>query len=298
MSILERIVKAIDEPPPELAFEIEETGIAWFRSQQPADQGYTPLEPGILSASPLRENVLRPDDLAYRLAAIAPPAGPRKRRQAALILPDYCARVAVLDFDSFPKDPKEQLPLVRFRVKKTVPFDLDAAAVGYFAQPSGGKKVELIVAVVQLEILAKYEAAVRAAQCHPGYVTTSTLATLSLLPADPGVQIFAKLCGRVLTVVVLRDQVVRLYRCLELDELSLAAILAVLRPTVAFIEDETGITPQRLLLCGFEGWNGAFSGACERELQLQAEPLRSRFGTPGQHNAGLLGYLESSRGAA
>ena len=40
----------------------------------------------------------------------------KKRREAALILPDYCARVAVLDFDSFPADPKEQLSLVRFRL--------------------------------------------------------------------------------------------------------------------------------------------------------------------------------------
>ena len=32
----------------------------------------------------------------------------RKRRDVALILPDYCTRIAVLDFDSFPGDAKNR----------------------------------------------------------------------------------------------------------------------------------------------------------------------------------------------
>ena len=55
-----------------------------------------------------------------------------------LILPDYCARVAVLDFDTFPSDPAEQLALVRFRIKKSVPFDVDSAIVSYVEQPRPG----------------------------------------------------------------------------------------------------------------------------------------------------------------
>jgi hypothetical protein len=44
----------------------------------------------------------------------SPPTGIASAR-AAVILPDYCARVAVLDFDAFPDDPEEQQALVRFR---------------------------------------------------------------------------------------------------------------------------------------------------------------------------------------
>ena len=62
--------------------------------------------------------------------------GAKKRRPAAVILPDYAARVSVLDFDSFPSSPEEQLSLVRFRVKKTIPFDIDSAAVSYWVQPA------------------------------------------------------------------------------------------------------------------------------------------------------------------
>ncbi len=59
----------------------------------------------------------------------------RKGKDVALILPDFCARIAVLDFDGFPADAKEQAALVRFRLKRSVPFDVETAALSYFAQP-------------------------------------------------------------------------------------------------------------------------------------------------------------------
>ena len=89
------------------------------------------------------------------LARIAPSNGGKKRTPAALILPDYAARVTVLDFDSFPSAPEEQLGLVKFRVKKTVPFDIESAAVSYWIQPGTGSKgkIEVVAVTVALEIL-------------------------------------------------------------------------------------------------------------------------------------------------
>ena len=52
------------------------------------------------------------------------------------------------------------------------------------------------------DAFARYEAPFRAAGFHPGYVTTSALAALNLVP-DSGVTVFAKLSGHTLTVVVL-----------------------------------------------------------------------------------------------
>src|SRR5207237_1146934 len=78
------------------------------------------------------------DAVMSALVRIAPPNGNR-RRPATVILPDYATRVSLLDFDSFPSSPEEQLPLVRFRVKKTIPFDIDSAAVSYWAQPASTK---------------------------------------------------------------------------------------------------------------------------------------------------------------
>jgi type IV pilus assembly protein PilM len=285
MALWKQIAHLVKDPPPDHIFELSEAGIAYARN---GETGFQTFEPGVLAVSPVTDNLLRPDALAAVLARIAPPNG-NKRRPATVILPDYAARVSLLDFDSFPSSPEEQLPLVRFRVKKTIPFDIDSAAVSYWAQPAstkaGVKKVEVVAVTVSMEILARYEAIFRNANLYPGEVTTSGLAALSLYTAG-GVAVIAKLTGNVLTVMAVDDGQLKLFRCMMIEDGSDEEILAVLNPTFAYIEDELGQKPEKLLLCGF---SKPIEG-----LHVEMEPLRSRLGTPNAYNAGLLGYLEAA----
>jgi hypothetical protein len=75
--------------------------------------------------------------------------------------------------------------------------------------------------------------------------------------------------------------------------LSTEEIMAVLFPTVAYVEDELAARPDRVLLCGFGPVADQYATQWTTELGVPFEPVRSRFGTPGPYNAGLLGYLES-----
>ena len=50
--------------------------------------------------------------------------------------------------------------------------------MSYCAQPAADKKLDVVVAVAPLEIVARYEAPFRAAGMNPGLVTTSCLAAL------------------------------------------------------------------------------------------------------------------------
>ena len=183
MALWKQITRLVKDPAPDHVFELSEAGIAYSRH---GETGFQPFEPGVLAVSPVTDNLLQPAAVASALARIAPPNG-AKRRPAAVILPDYAARVSLLDFDSFPSAPEEQLPLVRFRVKKTIPFDIDSAAVSYWAQPAsikaGVKKIEVVAVTVAMEILARYEAVFRTANLYPGEVTTSGLAALNLYSA-------------------------------------------------------------------------------------------------------------------
>ena len=90
----------------------------------------------MLSPSPIADNVLEGRcfcRIKFRLHCAGRNPG-RKRGRAVLILPDFCARVAVLEFDPFPTDPKSRLSLVRFRMKRSVPFDVESAAVSFHPQ--------------------------------------------------------------------------------------------------------------------------------------------------------------------
>lgn len=283
MSILHTISRLVKDPPPEHAFEISEAGISYAHG---AETGFEKFPPDTIAVSPSADNVLRPEAVASMIGRIAPASGAKKRRRAAVILPDYAARVTVLDFDSFPSVAAEQLPLVKFRIKKTIPFDIESAAVSYYVQPSSGsKKVEVLAVTMAFDIVARYEALFRAAGFHPGEVTTSSLAALNLYRGD-GVAVVAKLSGQVLTVTVLSGGTIKLFRCVKLEGLDDAELLAILHPTFAYVEDELASPVRKLILCGFPHGVPA-------ELKCETEPLRSRIGAPGEFNAGLLGYLES-----
>jgi type IV pilus assembly protein PilM len=289
--MLEKLKALLQDPPPSMAFEISEAGIASARIGARAELEFFPLKPGTLSVSPLRENVVDPDEFTMAVRAVANTQTARKRREVALILPDYCTRIAVLDFDSFPSDPKEQSSLVRFRMKRSVPFDVDSAALGYFAQ-SVGKKVDVVVSVAPIEIVARYEAPFRSAGMSPGLVTTSSLAALELAP-EGGLSVFAKLTGKTLSVLVRQGAVLKLVRCLEIASAGLDDIAGVLLPTFVYIEDNLGGRAERLILCGFGAQTETAQRRFQDELGVDVAPLRSPLGAPGENNAGLLGYLRS-----
>jgi len=283
----------LTDPPPTHAFELSEEGLAFASVAEPGKIDFKPFQPGVLQVSPAHDNIHQPLAVEDQIQALAPPNGHRKRR-AALILPDYCARVAVLDFDAFPSEPAEQLALLRFRMKKSVPFEVDSAIVSYVAQPRkrAGAKIEVLAALMSAEIVSRYEAPFQAAGFHPGLVTTSSLAALNLMSPEQ-ITMLVKLSGRILSVLVLDGSSLKLTRCVEMDDSRPEEIESVLHPTVAYIEDELKSKPKRISLCGFGAESAGLAQRWEAEWGVAVEPLRARFGTPGRNNAGLLGYLES-----
>lgn len=294
--MLESLRKLIEDPPPPYAFEVSQAGIAWARrlpeSGSNLETGFAPLAGGVLAVSPVQDNVLKPEAFEQAVMGLAATNGARKTQEAALILPDFSTRVAVLDFEQFPSDRDEQMALVRFRMKKTVPFDMDTASISYHAKQYDGRWYA-VAAASALEIIARYEAAFRAAGFQPGFVTTSALASMDLVANDPLV-IAAKLSGRVLTVSVSEGARLRLLRCMELGDPTLEEVMGVLYPTMAYAEDELPKRPERLLLCGFGSLAQPLAEACAADMQLAVEPLRSAIGAPDATNAGLYGYLQAN----
>jgi type IV pilus assembly protein PilM len=294
MSLLYSLASLWKDPPPALAFELSEAGIAMARTGKNPEFDFRPLAHGVISVSPLRDNILEPAELAAAVRALAPPNGGRKRRDATLILPDACVRISVLDFDSFPSDPDEQLSLVRFRMKKSVPYNVESAALSYHAQAPGsdGKQVDVVVAVAPVEIVSRYEAPFRASGIEPGFVTSSALASLELVHEN-GVVVVAKLGGRIVTIMVLDRGALKLIRSLELSEGGVAEIAADLYPTFVYVEDNLGAKAEKLLLCGFGNIAAPARERFARELNLPVEIVSAAAGVAGENNLGLLGYLRS-----
>jgi type IV pilus assembly protein PilM len=300
MSLLGKIRRLFMDPPPEFLFELSPAGIAWARSAAPGRVEWAPLEPGVIEVSPLKDNVANPEALAAAVRAIAPAGAARKQRRAALILPDFCARVAVLDFDNFPSDPAEQVSLVRFRLKRTMPFDIDSAVISCAAQPrpAGARQTDVAAAVIDRTVVERYEAPFIAAGYQPGLVTLSALAALPLVAAAGAAPLVAaKLTGGVLAVSVIEQDRLRMFRCVELAQVDEQNIFEVLHPTLAYVEDELAAPARTLHLCGFSGLNGRGLESWGEELGVTLSLPASRYQPPGPFNAGLIGYLHTLEGA-
>lgn len=280
MGIVESINGLLADPPPEFGFEVSEDGLAW---SSPKGKGFTAFEPGTLRVSPSEENVLRAESMMRAVREVTGEPVARRRRTAALILPDYAGRTTVLDFDSFPGKTEEQETLVKFRLRKAVPFDIDSAAVSYFAQPrQGSKKIDVLASSMSLETLARYEAPFRAAGLHVGLVTTSMMAALNAVP-NSGCRVVVKLAGLVLALAVTDGGALRLLRTIELPEASPEAIAEHLIPTLTFLEDEWNRKPESIYAVGFDPrW---------LDTEVPGEILTGAYGAAQAHNAGLLGWL-------
>src|SRR5260370_21049499 len=106
-----------------------------------------------------------------------------RSRDVIAILPDTSVRVVLLDFEALPSKRDEAEAVVRFRLKKSLPFDRNNARVSYHAQPSG-KGIRAGAAVGLNTVLQEDESAFRDAGYNPGMVMTSMLAGLGA--ADGG----------------------------------------------------------------------------------------------------------------
>src|SRR5260370_7519940 len=100
-----KLAALLKDPPPAYAFELSEAGIASADMARTPQTGFHPLTPGTILVSPLRDNVLMPDELAAAVRALAPVNGNRKRRDMAVVRPAYCTPRAVLHFSTFPTHP-------------------------------------------------------------------------------------------------------------------------------------------------------------------------------------------------
>lgn len=309
--MLHRLIDWLKDPPPALVFEISEAGVALAKlgpeSRLPESLLYAPLAAGAIDPSPIRENVRQPEELDRVLQDLVAQLGTngsrRRRKDAAVLLPDNCARITVLDFETLPGDPGERLALIRWRLKKAVPFDVDTAAISYQVQRTSAattKRISVLVAVSPVEVIAQYEAAVRKLGLAPGHVGISVAAALNLV-AEHGVTMLAKLAGHTLSLVVCDQGQIRLVRSLEtgasaagINEDRLREMAADLYPTFVYVTDNFGAPVSKIVLAGF---GPAFSLAADvfrRELGYEAEALAGPHGLVEEHSAGIWGFLNGN----
>jgi type IV pilus assembly protein PilM len=201
---------------PHLACEITSRGILAARRQPEsaaiAAAAFVPLNPALAERAQMVEAVRRALNEAGGRSGVM-----------TLVLPDNIMRVVVLDFDTLPTKRAEAEPIIRFRLKKIVPFETDDTAVGYQTLPGGSDGVRVLAAIMPRAELQRYESIVREAGFEPGVVLPSTLAALPILSHDAPVLVVNS-SGDYVTTAIVRGEELLLYRTSELPAEALEIV--------------------------------------------------------------------------
>src|ERR1019366_4267016 len=139
-----------------------------------------------------------------------------KTREVTLVVPDAAVRVLLLDFDELPAKAAEALPVVRFRLKKLLPFDADDAAVSYQVMASSKGMVQVLAVAMPREVLAEYESVVREAGFEPGAVLPSTLAALAGLAEGERPMLVVNASSEGVTTAIVKGSLLLLHRTVDL----------------------------------------------------------------------------------
>ena len=216
------------------------------------------------------------------------------------VLPDAAVRVVLLDFETLPTKPEEAESVVRFRLRKSLPFDVDKAKVSYQAQTSpAGMRV--VAAVVLNSVLEDYETAFVEAGFSPGVVLPSMLAALGGAPAEKATLV-VKVDVRTTSIAILDNQQLLLFRTLENTRgvaISGEQLAEDVYPSVVFFQDTYSTDIQQIFVAGVSDMDDASpalhsqTGAEVREL-VKASQLGLGGGSiPKWRMAGVVGALLS-----
>src|SRR5215472_8028290 len=161
-----------------------------------------------LTESNLRQPQIVRDAIREALGGVA-----GRARDVIGVLPDAAVRVVLLDFDTLPTNRQEAEGVVRFRLKKSLPFDVEKAKVAYHAQTSPNG-LRVVAAVALASIVQEYEAAITDAGYSPGIVMPSMLAALGAAGADRPTLVI-KVDARTTSIAILDSGQLLLFRTLE-----------------------------------------------------------------------------------
>ena len=305
-----------NSPWPTLGCEISHTGVSVARwsgdSSRPETVAWKPIPSGAIEASPLRENIRRPEDVRQAWEAALGSLGisgngesSRHGTESILLIPDQAARLFVLSFDALPQRSSDALPLIKWRLKKSVPFEIDSAAISYYAQRLDEQWQVVAVATPQ-SVVRQYEALAESFGLRPRFVILSTLAALGTLresgaeetgraalrtsPAaieeksarEPFAGRSGVLVGKYsppwFSTAIVQGGRLRLFRTVGIatDGEGLAppaSVLEALYPSLAYFHDNLGGLLEKAYVSGLGANGPEIVELLRRELDLEVAPL-------------------------
>jgi len=227
-------------------------GIAWASQVE--------LPAGLLLNSFTEPNITDVSSFAGFVERLVQQAG-RRVSGINVALPDHVSRVSILEFDSLQAKKDEVEQMLRWRLKKLLPFDVDQAAMRYQYlgkfQTNDKDQHRFLVSIIKSDILSQYELAFREAGLKPIVIDLSSFCLWNLYEDfitkdSAGLSCFAvmMLTGGKLTVMVFERGVPHFFRLKDMggfdgeeNGMAVTRILRELNASLTFYKENYGDLP-------------------------------------------------------
>jgi len=258
---LERIFQPVAGMRPKVACEIRPEGVVAARGGKKHGEltmAFAPLPEGALAPGLKVPNLADRRSVTSALESALREINTRNEA-VTLVVPDAAARVLLLDFDTLPSKRHEALPVVRFRLRKMVPFDVEGSAVSYQVMAERNGQLIALVTVMPGDVLEEYESALRDAGYEPGAVLPSTLAAAAAVD-DEGATLMVNHTGASVTTAITQGEEMLLHRWMDLPEEPLAReeeLAQAVITALAWYEDTLKRLPSTMYYAGLGGASAA-----------------------------------------
>jgi len=176
-----------------------------------------PLPEGAVTPAVQGTNLADPAAVAEALEGVLERL-PRRPRRIGLLLPDAAAKVSMVRFASVPARAADLDPMLRWQVRRTVPFDVDEAQVDWMpGRTTAGGEQEFVAVLAHRAVVEEYERVCAAAGMHAGLVDLLSFSLIEAAVAcgatDPTVDwLLVHVGGGASTLAVVRDRHPLLFR--------------------------------------------------------------------------------------
>jgi hypothetical protein len=233
---------------PLVAVEVHATSVGIVRARKErrglslAAATRVDLAADVLQLSMTQPNLLDPERFALALRGALERAGILGGARVALVLPDLLARVNVLSATEVVARKRAELDeVVRFKLRKSVPFEIREARLAY---TSTGSRAEdrMVVAAAFAPVVAAYEDACVSVGLEPGVVELAGLVLArAAFAGTQGDRLLVNWDEGYLTVLVLRDGWPLLVRTLPGEVAgTLASVVREVHNTVTYHRERLG----------------------------------------------------------
>ena len=209
---------------PRLACEISPQGVVAARAETATSPlsavARVALKPGALAPGLKAGNVVDRVAVSAAIRKALEDVGVRSNARGSdltVVIPDAAVRVLLLDFDVLPNKLSEALPIVRFRLKKMLPFDADDAMLTYQVMSTSRSVVRVLAVAIPRDVLSEYETAAREAGFEPGAVLPSTLACVAAMDDGDGAALLINANPVGVTTAIVRSGILMLHRSVDLQ---------------------------------------------------------------------------------